>query len=552
MAGLPVLKLRDDGGQLSRFRREDGWLVAFAVLLFFSFPHPVGDFVLDGGAWLSWFAVATLLLGIRDLTPKAAAKRALLAGWAANAAILHWFYIVTVVYGHAPPAVGVLATLGVGFGVACFVAVFAAGCRVLARSPAWSPFAPALLWTAIEHLRTVFPVNGFPWALLGYAQHQNEAMLGLATITGVYGLSFVTVLGGAVVAAVFESRLEARPIPVRVMLAAAAVFVALGVGWFARPGEAPDAPRLRIAAIQGNVDQGVKWSPGRADEIIARYADASRAAAEQGARVILWPETAVPGALEFDPSLEQTLRELARETHAVLVVGGVGIAPLPEGRAGYHFFDSAFVFAADGTRAGRYDKTHLVPFGEYIPLRSWIGRFVGAVATGIAPGDVTPGAAPRAVELPLADSFGAVRVGLPICYELLFPDLVRRFALDGGQVLLAITNDAWYGRTGAPYQFLAMTALRSAETGLWTVRAANTGVSAVIDARGVVQEQTDIFEPAVLVSEVPLLERASEGTFYVRHGNVFAWACWIGVAVLWAWAKFGVGARAAEEGPRDE
>ncbi len=120
----------------------------------------------------------------------------------------------------------------------------------------------------------------------------------------------------------------------------------------------------------------------------------------------------------------------------------------------------------------------------------------------------------------------SVRVGVPICYELLFPDLVRRFAGDGARLLLAITNDAWYGRTGAPHQFLAMTALRSAETGLWTVRAANTGVSAIIDAGGRVRERTGIFERDLLVADVPLHSSAEASTFYVRYGDVFAIAGW--------------------------
>ncbi len=183
-----------------------------------------------------------------------------------------------------------------------------------------------------------------------------------------------------------------------------------------------------------------------------------------------------------------------------------------------------------------------MPFGEYLPFRKLFGRFVRAVATGIARDDVTPGAGPRASSLPFDPDTGgppataeavrrgeaerSVLAGLPVCYELLFPDLMRRFAGAGGELLVAITNDAWYGRTGAPYQFLAITALRSAETRLWTVRAANTGVTALIDERGRVREQTPIFERTLLVGDVPLRGPADEGTFYVRHGEVFTGGCW--------------------------
>ncbi|MEE2673253.1 MAG: apolipoprotein N-acyltransferase, partial [Myxococcota bacterium] len=182
----------------------------------------------------------------------------------------------------------------------------------------------------------------------------------------------------------------------------------------------------------------------------------------------------------------------------------------------------------------RYDKSHLVPFGEYVPLRSLLGSLLRAVASGIAGGDVTPGPGPRAFDLRVEGRNGSsrqLRVGVPICYELLFPHLVRRFVDDGGGILFGITNDAWYGRTGAPFQFLAITAMRSAETGVYTLRAANTGVSAVIDSGGWVRQQTPIFESAYLVADVPLRRvdpnDSSGKTFYVRHGDVFAFTCWV-------------------------
>ncbi len=149
---------------------------------------------------------------------------------------------------------------------------------------------------------------------------------------------------------------------------------------------------------------------------------------------------------------------------------------------------------------------------------------------------MTAGPGPRPVELSPPRS-GRLTAGVPICYELLFPDLVRRFVRDGAEVLLAITNDAWYGRTGAPYQFLAITALRSAETRVWTARAANTGVSAIIDARGRVREQTRIFERDLLVADVPRRPAPVGGSFYARHGDLFAAACWLAVAGIWLAAR---------------
>jgi apolipoprotein N-acyltransferase len=381
--------------------------------------------------------------------------------------------------------------------------------------------------------------SGWPWATLGYAQHLNPGLLGIAQWTGVYGLSFAVALGGAALADLWLAwRRRARPaLASGLALAAVALLHAAGLATSRPLAEDARGPTLRVAAIQGNIDQGMKWSPAWSDQTLSHYEQLTRRAAELGAEVIVWPETAVPGALEADAMLLARVRALARETGAVLVVGSVGVEASSRGDF-VRFFDSAFVIDRDAGLVERYDKSHLVPFGEYVPFRSVLGGLFGAVASGIATADVTPGAGPRAVVLRLGEAAGtagakrrapplgeSVRVGVPICYELLFPDLVRRFVSDGATMLLAITNDAWYGRTGAPYHFLAITALRSAETGVFTVRVANTGVSAVIDARGRVRDWIPIFERDLLVADVPVRAASTPGTFYVRNGDVFAQAC---------------------------
>jgi len=277
-----------------------------------------------------------------------------------------------------------------------------------------------------------------------------------------------------------------------------------------------------VAVVQGNIEQGAKWSPEWFERTLGIYESMTREAGAAGAQVIVWPETAVPGAIGSDPRQAQRLEALAEETGALLVIGAVGLEAGPDGRRSV--FDSAFIVDPNAGLVARYDKTHLVPFGEYMPLAELLGRFFKAVARGVAENAVTAGPAPYALKLSV-DGL-ALTAGVPICYELLFPDLVRRFVNDGAGMLLAITNDAWYGRTGAPYQFLAMTAMRSAETRVWTARAANTGVSAIIDARGRVLERTQIFERDWLQADVPIRSAPAGGTFYSRHGDVFAWACW--------------------------
>jgi apolipoprotein N-acyltransferase len=238
--------------------------------------------------------------------------------------------------------------------------------------------------------------------------------------------------------------------------------------------------------------------------------------------LIAWPETAVPAPLAI-PELHDRVAALAREVRTPLIVGAVGLDFDAQGRPIAHY-DSAFVFSAEGELLDRYDKTHLVPFGEYLPLRPLLGHFIQAIATGSISNDVTEGARVRAIDVPLANG-ETVRVGIPICYELIFPDLVRRFAADGAELLVGITNDAWYGRTGSPYQFLAMTELRSAETRLPGLRAANTGVSAVIGSDGRAVWQTRTFERDLVLGAVAVSADPGRRTFYTRHGDLFAHAC---------------------------
>jgi apolipoprotein N-acyltransferase len=509
-------------------RARIAWAAAFVAATFLAFPQVIAGRVFDLGLAVAWLAPACLLLALRGLAPGRAARLGFLAGLAAHGAVLHWIYVVTVRYGNAPPVVGVIAPLALASYIAAHTCVFAAAWSWLARRGVSSPFVAAALWTAVDHLRS-FSLTGFPWATLGYAQHGNPLLLGMAAWTGVYGLSFATALGGAALARVVEQRSP------RAGLAPFGAVLALHVlGAFGAPEPLPAQPALRVAVLQGNVDQGVKWSPAWAERTLAGYEDLTRQAAARGARVVVWPETAVPGSLSIHRDLAERVEALARETGALLVVGSVGIEPsdptLWKGTP-VRYHDSAFVIDAGGRTLDRYDKTHLVPYGEYVPLRALLGAFLSAVASGMTSGDVSAGEAPRAVTLEPPGGSGRVSAGIPICYELLFPDLVRRFVAEGAQVLLAITNDAWYGRTGAPYQFLAITALRSAETGVWTARAANTGVSAFIDERGRVREQTPIFEPGLLVADVPLRSPEAPRTYYVRHGDVFAWGCWAALAV---------------------
>jgi apolipoprotein N-acyltransferase len=523
------------------------WLAGYVVVTFLAFPHPFAGRVVDLGWLLAWASPAALLVAVSGLPPRRAALLGFAAGLVAHAGILHWIWVVTVVYGHAHPLLGLLGPIGLGAYVAAFCAAFAAGASALGRARLASPYALAALWTALDHLRS-FALTGFPWATLGYAQHLNGALMGLAPYTGVYGLCFVTALGGAALARCVLRGRAGWGGAAGAAGALGVVVVAHVLGLALRtPEPRPGADTLRVAVLQGNIDQGVKWSRDWYERTLGIYEDLTRRAVARGAELVVWPETAVPGGLGSDGSHSERLAALAREAGAELVVGAVGV-DLDAAAGTPRYYDSAFVLDRSGRITDRYDKSHLVPFGEYVPFQELIGRLLKAVARGIATTGVTAGPGPRPLRIEPPGA-GPLTAGVAICYELLFPDVVRRFVRDGAEVLLAITNDAWYGRTGAPYQFLAITALRAAENRVWTARAANTGVSAIIDARGRVRERTRIFERDLLVAEVPRRPAPLGGSFYARWGDVFAAACWAGVAVLGVAARVRSGAaRASRSG----
>jgi apolipoprotein N-acyltransferase len=515
-------------------------VAAYVVTTFLAFPQPLAGGVLDLGAWIAWLCPAFLLLALDGLAPARAARLAFVAALVAHAGVLHWVYVVTVRYGGAPAVLGVLAPLVPAGYMALCIGLMGYAWSWLQGRGMGGPVVAALLFVATDHLRT-FLFGGLPWATLGYTQHANMGLLPLVTLTGVLGPGFVVALGGAGLAGVIRSRLRGSHPERADGLAVVAVPLIHVLVWIGitlpekLEGTAEPEATLRVAAVQGDIEQLMKWDEGKLGHTVNKYIRLSEQAAAQGAQILVWPETAVPGALEYDPPTQSRLRHFVREAGVALVVGSVGVE-LDEKRERIdRFFDSAFLLDSQGRMAPRYDKTHLVPFGEYVPLRWLLAPFIGAVASGIASDDVSAGAAPRAIELTLPDAAGgelSILLGTPICYELLFPDLVRRFVGDGAQLLLAITNDAWYGDTGAPHQFLAMTAMRSAETRTWTVRAANTGVSAIIDDRGRVQQSTELFEPGFVLAEVPLRARDAAPTFYVRFGDVFAWLCWAALAAI--------------------
>jgi apolipoprotein N-acyltransferase len=267
--------------------------------------------------------------------------------------------------------------------------------------------------------------------------------------------------------------------------------------------------------IQGSIAQEEKWDQARAAAILDRYLALSRQAAGRGARLLVWPESSTPFMLEEDPAGAAAIRRLATDTRTFVLVGSDQVVRGQPPK----YYNAAFMIGPDGGTLGVYRKMHLVPFGEYVPLKDvffFASRLIEAVSD-FSPGD-------KAVTLPIDNG----TLSTSICYEVVYPDLVREFVRGGARLLTTITNDAWYGWSSAPYQHFEQAVMRAIEEGRYLVRSANTGISAIVDPYGRVIERYPMFRPGILVGEVRLLDGL---TVYARIGDAVAHAC-IALTVL--------------------
>ncbi|MGH7377156.1 MAG: apolipoprotein N-acyltransferase, partial [Candidatus Methylomirabilales bacterium] len=439
---------------------------------------------------LDWWPAAflgllPLLLAVAGQPPARSAWLGFASGMAFALLSIPWVVVTMVRYGQMPWWGAVAVLLALSAYLACYPAAFTFALSRFPLPPAAFPVGAAALWTALEYLRT-YALSGFPWNLLGYSQLPNLAFAQVASVTGVYGVSFLLVLASAALAVPFLPGVPRRRAWAIVGAAALLVAAAHGVGAWALRGTDGAVPPLRVGVVQGNIEQALKWTPDALDRTLDTYARLSTQAAAAGADLIVWPETAAPLLLRHDPARLHQVRALAESLGRPLLVGA------PDRAAGepVRLQNSAMLLGPDGRLLVKYDKMHLVPFGEYVPLRSVL-FFVDKLATGI--GDFVPGEFRTLFRLPRG-TFAA-----SICFEVIFPAEVRAAVADGAEFLVNITNDAWFGRSAAPAQHLRMAAFRALETRRYLARAANTGISALVDPYGRVLASTHLFEEAVLV-----------------------------------------------------
>ncbi|HVZ23010.1 MAG TPA: apolipoprotein N-acyltransferase [Vicinamibacterales bacterium] len=486
------------------------WTAAAAsgVLLVLSFPkfgHPV----------FAWIALAPLLLAlVSRVSMLRAFGLGLTTGVIYFAGTLYWMSGVMGRYGGLNTAVAIAVNAAFVAYVALYPALFAVVMRRLtiafeARALLAAPF----VWTATELGRS-YLFTGFPWVPLGNSQATFLSVAQAASVFGVFGLSALVASASAAVAAVVLRR-AFRP---AAMVAAGIALVAVWGHARARAAALThEGTPIRVALLQPNVLEEERENVANAPKILQRDLTMTREAlANDGVSLVVWPESGLsPYTIEDYPQVAALIRGLAVQAHVPILVGSDQYQwGVVDGRREVEkSYNAAFLIRRDGTTGAVYRKMHLVPWGEYVPLKDWL-TFVGPLVQAIGRGF---DAGTTATLLPV----GTHEISTAICYEIIYPDLVRRFVLEGSELLTTITNDSWFGATSAPYQHFEQASLRAIEEGRYLVRAANTGVSGIVDPYGHVLARSAIYQQAVVVGDARLLTGV---TIYARTGDVFAYA----------------------------
>jgi apolipoprotein N-acyltransferase len=507
-------------------------------------PFPLAGPMPPWRSIFAWFGLAPLLWAILSTATTRSPRplrRGFLLGYLSGflwyLGNCYWVRDTMSRYGDMPPLAPTLLLIAFSLVLGLYCGLFGLALSFLRRAtgnPRWALAAAPFLWTALDLLAARF--TSVPWDQLGYSQVDNGLVNQLAPWTGVYGITFLLVAGNALLAAALLDSRRARPFAAAGGLA---LLLAGSAGNTLHP--APPSASATAVLVQPNLDVGDdnNWSaPGEWERHIAEF---TRLAGEQcktyiagipqtGAPtgeivcppypthpdLVVWPEAPAP-YIESDPRFQQSITTLAQHQQAPLIIGGIGTAYSDTDQA-WNDFNSAMLIGPDGRRLGRYDKIHLVPFGEYIPFKNLLTfahKLTGRV------GEFSRGDDRRSFLLPTRTG-AQHRYGVFICYEAVFADEVRHFAANGAEVLVNISDDGWYGDTSAPWQHLNMARMRAIENRRWLLRDTNNGVTAAIDPYGRVRQSIPRHQADALPAQYGF---ATGITFYTAHGDVFAWLC---------------------------
>ncbi len=485
--------------------------VLSAVLLILSFPKYNLEF-------LAWFGFVPLFFVLKGKSKGKAFLLSYITGVIFWSGTIYWLIHVTL-----PGTIIFVLYLALYFGF------FGLLISYLLSTTYCLLFIPSA-WVLFEYIRSHL-FTGFPWALLGYSQYLNLSLIQIADITGVWGVSFLVMMINFasyefITSPLAQVKKIKQIIPVIVCLIAVFIY---GSNKISRLPDSAGRKPINVCVVQGNIPQELKWSALSCEYIIERYLSLTSLANKQGTDLIIWPEAALPVVLEEEPGYFNAVVKFTKGISTPLLLGAVTYRD-------DRYYNSALLISREGNLLARYDKIHLVPFGEYIPLRKILGFLEPIVPIG----DMVAGKESTVFEITDSSGKSTVRFGTLICFEDLFPELSRRSVNSGAGLLVNITNDAWFGRTSSPYQHLSASVFRAVENRVFLVRAANTGVSGFISPDGKVislvkdLQGENIFIPGDLTCQVYVHQKTK--TIYTRYGDLFIFVCFL--SILWTIVTF--------------
>jgi apolipoprotein N-acyltransferase len=481
-----------------------------SVLYILSFPKFSWSFLI-------WASFIPFFKALENKPSGQRFRLGFLAGVLSSLGIFYWVTHAMHYYGGLDIITSFSLLLLLVFYLALYFGVFAwLWGWFSSRDPFLYLWGPAL-WVGLEYLRAHF-LTGFPWELTGHSQYNFLPIIQFSEFTGVYGLSFLILLVNHTLYRLLSREPSFSGWKQKWTAAAVSMglfLLVLGFGWWSLDRQKEKdlrAPSLKVAIVQGNIDQAAKWNPALQEGTVAKYLHLSRETLTQRPELVIWPETALPFYFLNEPRFTPKIFQLAREMGSSLLFGSPAVVYPPNEKP--RFYNRAYLLHPEG-RFTYYDKVHLVPFGEYVPLKKFL-PFVGKMVEAV--GDFSAGPGSLTLEHPKG------RVGVLICFETIFPELSRNLNKEGLDLLVNMTNDAWYGWTSAPYQHLSLLIFRSVENRIWTARAANTGFSVFIEASGRINQKLPLFQSGTLCSDIPL---RGEKTIYTRYGDWLVLVCGI-------------------------
>ncbi|NWF52351.1 MAG: apolipoprotein N-acyltransferase [Nitrospirae bacterium] len=481
--------------------------------------------------YIAWVALVPFLLSLYNKRPKEAFFIGIFLGLPYFFGTQYWIYHSINHYGGLPFIISIAIVFLLCLYLSLYTGLFASLFALHNRNSNFQNlfFAP-FLWIALEFLRS-YLFTGFPWSIIGYTQYKFLHIIQISDITGIYGVSFLVVAFNNAITEVIIVRKRLRDMPLlplsKTIIGLVILFVliisSLIYGQW-RLKEKREGEPIRASIIQGNIEQDKKWEPSYQREVFNTYKNLTLKAFQSSPSIIIWPETSVPFYFGSDKDYTEQLFDFQSQINTPLLFGSILIKAKEKGR--FYLSNSALLIDRNGIVSYTYDKIHLVPFGEYIPLRKLL-FFIDKLVFGI--GDYIQG------NQHLKAKINSKEFATLICYEMIFPGLVRKFFIKGGDFMVNITNDAWFGRTSGPYQHFTMSVFRSVENRKPLLRAANTGISGFVDSNGRILSKTGLFEYAVITMDLMTDQKI---TFYSKYGDIFSYIC-IVISIIFLADTFG-------------